>query len=422
MPLPILAAVAARVGIGAAIRYIGRWGFTKAAAIGVKKLVRSTRRRKGETALEHVWRLDSSFNLLDRLKNEIESNLPSFHHGIVVMVAGGPRADIRRIWYLACAAAFGRYRNRALGHQSTSMECTWDITGKQVKVEIAYANTGGAILESSILNSGLTKVIQAGPSQLTIGDSWPSVFRSTSQNVGSIIGGVAPGLAALLGLPATPAGAMLAIPQVAAGSTPRPEFMILGNPAVIAPLLTLPEAINIYKDALYSSGFFGSTTILATVRAAITAAANTVPAYTVAVTNTATAPLLIDEGRVITTAEKLFPLVQNPKPPVDGHSRFCLLSMVTQAFQNPGFLITPPPAEVQPRGGSGVHAYQPGTNTGAQVLAGSVLVNPLPIQGSTYNTAAPPVPTFPGGPPTPGGEDGIGLPVNIPAVSATPGA
>jgi hypothetical protein len=57
---------------------------------------------------------------------------------------GGPNADLRRVWYLCVAAAFGRYRNRvgATGAVEYQIECAWDVTGKSTMVTLGYTLSG----------------------------------------------------------------------------------------------------------------------------------------------------------------------------------------------------------------------------------------------------------------------------------------
>lgn len=203
MPLPAVIARAAAIP-----GQVKRWVSEKAA--GVARAVSGTRkvRRAGAILnlpkdahiksnwlLDHAWNLQALQDMAGRLYEKGSLLWPAFSHTISVSVQGGPEADLRRVWYLCLAAAFGRYRNRALGWWgATELDAVWDITGKAATVTIGYQNSGWSDASTRIqaakgaaagaFNSGLS-LIQRGPDQVTVGGSWPQFTYMAGQNVGN---------------------------------------------------------------------------------------------------------------------------------------------------------------------------------------------------------------------------------------------
>lgn len=243
----------------------------------------------------------------------IDAWFPAFGHTILVAVEGGPGADINRIWKLAVAAAFGRFRQRISTFAGATVDCVWDITDKAVAIRISYASNGlvphiaGAIAEGKrALN-----VIQEGPSAETVGgtwadflQTWPQIFAGAKFN-GQVLGGKA-------------------VPRQAANAVGDP------NPAV------LNIGIPLDREAIEDF----------------------------AIGNPAFMP---DDGRVITTAYKTDPHVQPPRPPDDAN----LLALVSNALTSPCYLPAGPPETMQvtsQSGPRGYYIYPPGSDPGRRTV------------------------------------------------------
>lgn len=324
-----------------------------------------------------LWAAESGANLLDRLVATARGNFPSFAHSISVACRGGPEADLRRIWYLTCAAAFGRYRNRARGVQSAMLEATWDVTGKACSITIGYENNGLATL----IDSGLG-IVQRGPDQVTVGGSWPAWAWTKGQVVAAAAGGgVLGGLLRILRPDAFGGGVVVGGALAGAGAGLAPMLGAFG----LAPG-TLP---GFWSPVLYNCGtsgvsypvaiFLGSDKgIINPVRELPRNDGTFLPwrrvlprtlaavSFGSALALSGRVPLLPDDGRIITTGEKRDPRVQNPKPQIDGLSRNTLVSLVSQALQQPCLLPTPVPCSSvipQAAGSPGLFVYPPGGGT-----------------------------------------------------------
>lgn len=329
---------------------------------------------------EKLWAAESASNLLDKLWATADGKCASFVHSISVAVRGGPEADLRRIWFLACAAAFGRYRNRAQGFPVSSLEATWDVTGKACSITLGYVLNGSFNSvgnATGITDSGLN-VVQRGPDQVTVGGSWPTfsyTFAQSTVSAGrSIVGGLikalvsvanpfgteVPGLVSVsngifagvlqgitgaFGLSASaPIAPWTSVFYRCGSAAPIPLVLFTGSgKSTINPVRELPRQGGIFLPWRRvmpgnGGGDFGSTRS---------------GAFRV--------PQLPDDGRLITTGEKRDPRVQNPKPQIDGLSRNSLVSLVSQTLQQPCLLPTPVPCSIlQSAGSSGLQVYPPG--------------------------------------------------------------
>ncbi len=89
-----------------------------------------------------------------QLVNQLDKSQDTTIHGIEVTVVGGPYARIERIWQLCLAAAFGKFREGPNFNSKTSediFQAEWDITGKVVKFAIISTMSGiGGAAESAV--------------------------------------------------------------------------------------------------------------------------------------------------------------------------------------------------------------------------------------------------------------------------------
>ena len=96
---------------------------------------------EGHDRTNKLFGLQIGWDLFDRAMSKVNANAPTFTHSITVSCQGGPLADLRRVYYLALAAAFGRWSNGVAGElkgSTTSMVAHIDVTGKAVAVNISY--------------------------------------------------------------------------------------------------------------------------------------------------------------------------------------------------------------------------------------------------------------------------------------------
>lgn len=312
----------------------------------------------GAAVLNNAWSLDSVFNLSDRIVDKVSGwTVPSFVGSVTVSVKGGPHADIKRVWYLACAAAFGRTRNTYGGgdrrdtfvtHELAGM---WDVTGKVCQIEIAYSTAiidnlvapakapggpgpgvramvnGVAIIAAVNPTRRPMNYVKRGPEQLTVGGVWPDWMRrrplAFDPNVstwrGAACGAAGPGIGTLRTVTAVPKNY---------ADVFREYPVVNGDAFGFYPFtLTQPPGLNaLFGVQLGAEGEF------------------TLP----------------DSNRVITTAHKDNPRVQPPGPPLDGRSRSNLLGLIAQTLQSPCFLPTQPACTAVPNGDAGVYVPGPG--------------------------------------------------------------
>ncbi len=280
-----------------------------------------------------LWATQSALDLASRVS---EGTTPTFAHTIRVSVSGGPDADIRRIWYLCLSAAFGRYKRREYGYQGCQIDCVWDITGKAVSVELAYQNNGLSNAISVFSGTNGLNLIQEGPTQVTVGGTWPGWLCRIGQGTQGVVGGVIiqgsnlvvngsiPGLAPSGNTPTgspgfgTVLGSVLNASFLAGLTTPTAQgFPETGNQPTV-----LPTPIN--------------TTGVDPLRENQTAGRVATMSDGTVVTFANGPPKLPDEDRIITTGEKLDARIQNPRPPSDGISRGSLVALVSAYLGDPG--------------------------------------------------------------------------------------
>jgi hypothetical protein len=373
-------------------------------AAPLSRLGRAKAAWKGMSPLEKMWAADAAANLFERtLAYTGALDFPTFTHVIVVSVVGGPQADMRRVWYLACAAAFGRYRYRVGQLGPATVNATWDITGKAVQIEIEYtinatveaAKRVGESVGMGLFTSGL-RYMQQGPTQVTIGGGWPAFLLTTQQNttpsqVGQVLTGVGAALTvggiffpvlAIPGLIVGGAGAILETGIADTSTTTQATGVSAVLPIDAAPTVqpvtgetqevpTAPVTTNHQINILgelprpYGEGY------LLPWDRTIPKSQGT-PLSGSVIDKTCSVPVLPDDGRVITTGEKLDPRVQSPRPVLDGQTRSSLVILVAQALSSPGYLPDSPPATENPLWAPGVYAYNPGTGLTLKQVNGKV--------------------------------------------------
>jgi hypothetical protein len=294
---------------------------------------------------ERLWGMESRWNLMERAIGTLQGVVvPVMVHGISVSVVGGPHADLRRCWYLALAAAFGRYRRSpSKAAFSLQMKAQWDITGKAVGVTLVYGTNvdagavvggasfvtsspiakgvgslfgaGAAGAQAALSASGFAELIQRGPDQFTEGRTWPDQFLTPLQLVAKAGGGNAQ-------YPTGTAGETYAVVSLPAS---HPRYRAFTGPN---------ETEDVFREV---AGGADDPSVAAPVLPYGRVSENaSSPANASTSLTTERPPLLPDVGRVITTGAKLDPRVQPPRPPVDGLSRGSLVQLVTAALGEAG--------------------------------------------------------------------------------------
>lgn len=317
--------------------------------------------------LNAMWSIDTSWSLAERMTSLIGSNAPTFQHSIMVTVVGGPEADIRRVWYLACATAFGRFRRRATGIAETNMEAVWDISGKSCRVSIGYSIAGWPNVLLGIISGKVTggsplailpgydagkklaerlkkwwgkttppettcgsssvdgtrsgiDMLQEGPMQLTVGAPWPQFMRR--------------------GADGSPLGVNIPSWIKDTGYNPAWGSVVEDcNYDSLVYRFADSRPVDVYREAVrcgpgYDKLPYGRVTPIEYggllnswgIRQDVRSINDKV---------WVTSPLLPDAGRVITTGEKRDLRVQPPKPWVDGKSRMSLVDMILTALHRP---------------------------------------------------------------------------------------
>lgn len=274
-----------------------------------------------DTKLNKLWSFQTKLGLLGTIYDFTEAQFPTFTHTIAVSVIGGPKSDMRRIWQLCLSTAFGRYRQGGrTGIQAGHLEATWDITSKSCQVVIGYVNSGiegaisgaGSLAATAILNPAgalLAGGIQAiagpttgdflyqGPTQETVGGDTLSWLNADGVYANTAVVGAAGG----------------------------------GVGAVLGGLL--------FKSASAAKTGAKIGTVVGTVVGAIQGRL---------IDSIKNRPALPDSNRVITTANKVNPNIQPPKPSGDGVSRtFPYLALVANALNSPCYLPASPPKGAQ---------------------------------------------------------------------------
>lgn len=305
----------------------------------------NSRASHGHTApLDRLWGAEARWNLAERALGTLKDVvLPTAVHAISVSVVGGPAADLRRVWYLALAASFGRYRRSTIrGAYSLQIKAVWDITGKAAGITLAYATTtigdqalssaaallpalrvgtAGAlaglalVAEGGRITDGVAQLFQRGPDQWTQGGDWPNALLTPEQLLSRITGS-ARGPAVEHTAWAVTDGADVRTTRYRAFTGPNETGMIDREVAGGADNPGVP-----YPKLPYSKVNPDSTAGNNTAETDLTAD---------------DPPQLPDYNRIITTGYKMDPAVQPPRPPGDGLSRGSLVQLVTAALGRSG--------------------------------------------------------------------------------------
>lgn len=348
-------------------------------------------------------RTSSVIDLMDTVTAGLLPNT-KYCHTITVSVKGGPEASLRRCWFLCISALFGRRRRGIEAFWAEALNAQWDITGKTVTATISYATSSLTDPWINVIDTqNPYAMLQRGPDQVTIGAGWESyylMFNQQAQGTGlpkiglqwaRMIGGKL-GIAGPLVPDAGPLPGQFEDPLVPNkfNKDPRvlgqlPPFL---DPKVDADLMTIGwRVMKGDNDALQPmfAAVFQPWTVRTVTHCLAELPINNVdirllpqllpyrshsPApldgirYVTRGGLLGVIPRLPDEGRVITTGEKLDPRVQPVKPPVDGLSRGHLLMMVSAALGDPGVLVEAPKNLVnntQPIGSEGLYVALPGS-------------------------------------------------------------
>lgn len=327
-----------------------------------------------------VWQKIGWLDLLNRGIGIVRGALPGFSHSIQCAIAGGPNADIRRIWYLCASVVYGRFRNRVrTAGCAISAAATWDITEKVVSLELNYtANSLSSGFSTSSDagfadpgNSG-SALMARGPEQLTIGGGFNTVFN--------------PLVTRLRDFP--PAGptirpawvaAITATGCVGAGGSGGPVAIYSTRTEGYDGTILFPgvgkEAIKVLRElpdgglqTFPGAGGLRTTGLSAFAypyRVSYIRFGLGFPGGTYVSPSTAALPRLPDEQRVITTNEKNDVRVQPPKPHLDGSTRSSFLALVSAALQTPCFLPAAPPCTQNGISG-GLYVLPKGAPTSAE--------------------------------------------------------
>lgn len=408
--------------LGTVVRQGSSWmarasggGWAARAAGGLRRAMRGGTEVMEQLSAQRVTspssaadRNESALGEVKEFANALGKWLPKFGHSITVNVRGGPRADLRRCWYLAVAACFGRYMRGLSGVWGRSINAQWNVTGKEVSITLAYTfsgiveNTYGSIMDESGLS-----ILQRGPDQVTVGAGWPKWMLTTRQLLGSglngwqpFVGGpatailsggglrnVAPGAGVSLDSNQTgqgqnlsrAGGGMLVTTRVdSVDARQLIEGWRLGNeknaqplPARVFQPYRFKPVPNIFRELpIRPPGGSVRPSPEALPFRRIRPGFTETTFYVLRGGQYGTVPVLPDDGRVITTGEKGDPRVQPPKPPVDGVSRAHPLAMITAILGNPGVLVDAPINAGNTLGSEGVYAYTPGSAVNAYDLWG----------------------------------------------------
>ncbi len=263
------------------------------------------------------------------------------------------------------------------------MQATWDVSGKACQIELVYtANTivgtlTGITTAASSVASDLLRVgavlfgipglpalaggapvggvvapaggatpkndplalVHIGPDQLSIGAGWPDFLRNTGQaDAVLVLGGGDP----------------------VEGSTFRDSI------AKIAPFYRLVEAVpndlfprNLLREhplGVLTAGAFRVTSMPYRAVGLIGGAVRTTSAP---ISKTAS-PTLPDDGRIVTTGEKTHPIVQPPRPILDGATRTSMVTLFAAILQTPCFLPDAAPITSTPLYSPGLFVHAPG--------------------------------------------------------------
>ncbi len=328
---------------------------------------------------------DQPRQALEKLNDIASKYLPTFSYNVTVSAVGGPGCDLRRLWYLTLAAAFGRYHRSKAGKGpiwGKAINARWDITGKACSVTIAATFSG---LENLLTANPGATLLAKGPDQLTIGGPWPSFLQDSSRftdvlnlvnipkplpNVTAFKGGIfRPGNGVARheerlgeGQPSRATRSYLLWP------TPLPDLVINQNaierPVRMFPWNREPTGFpragdpNVFKE--FAEGKFNQNgPLVAPYRCMYPFDPAGIAIDPVEYSVYERRTPLPDMGRVITTGEKNDIRVQPPRPAVDGLSRNHPLAMIAAALSAPGWLVEKPQPSAVPLASAGLYASAP---------------------------------------------------------------
>ena len=385
----------ARAAAGATTRAAASRGAASSAARTAKRAPtaanKAAARRAGRTAAADQRAADEAgrvhdrndrvIDMLNQSTGALEKSQNYFSHAITVTVQGGPKASLRRCWFLCVAAVFGRRARAVEAVWGETMNAQWDITGKSVTCTLAY--TTGSMNDpwTNFDTQHPGAMLQRGPDQVTIGGGWSRAYMTLNQQTMSFFGlnkgldrarmvggqlvfdpttplnslpgeltdpttlnklGVAPGA-----VYTTSVGQLYAVSlDPAAGAEgwridKPPVDALQPRPIALVQPFTVVQTNNALSEMPVR--ITGSSTEALPYQAHKPESAGPGLVYVFRGGDTGIVPRLPDDGRVITTGEKLDRRVQPPRPPVDGTSRGHLLVMVAAALSSPGQLVPAPP-------------------------------------------------------------------------------
>lgn len=350
-------------------------------------------------ALSNAWNAQASLDLFTGMVTAAWAHAPQFAHAINVTVSGGPNADLRRCWYLACAVAFGRMkRSPAVRGGSASMEGIWNVSDKSVQIQLVYVAAkmqysedaerpsatvrrlatwlektipavvnpvpvivAGAFVRATKPAPGALSpkdsplsLIQMGPDQISVGGAWPEFLLRHDQRdrTRHLVGG-------------RPPGSVL--------YDPRP----VTNPYVITPLFRVNRTGvnfgNLFRE--WPRGAGGQPNFAP--YQLVQVAGRETPNFAGSPIARGSPPALPDSGRLVTTGEKRHVLVQSPRPCIDGATRSSMLSLIAAELESPCFLPPLAPEGFVPLHNTGYQLYPAGADpTYAQI---SDAANAAPI-------------------------------------------
>jgi len=358
---------------------------------------RPGREDEGDKKLNRLWRYDTTWNLIQRVNGLIAENAHSFTHAISVAVVGGPHADLRRCWYLALSAAFGRYRRRVKGIGEANIEAVWDITGKSVHVSIAYVGAGLSNLISEAKNdidlrlgsdasgnataitnafvggifpiiarvvngaaarnfiaggqgivlTGGIELLQVGPDQVTVGGGWPNwLLNSPGANIFNPITNIVSIAINLL----TPPLAERGIVWSNVNDSDCTSDTNLNIKFTKDPLIDVFKELPVNDADGIRCPWGAITPINIAASGLFSKRGNT----------SFTGPTLPDDGRVLTTGEKRDVRIQPPRPAIDGKSRESLVDLIVAALHQPCNAPHSVGCQPGPVGSQGIRTYPAG--------------------------------------------------------------
>jgi len=325
-------------------------------------------------------RNDFFVNQMQAATDGLASLGSQFFHSITVTVKGGPRSSLRRCWFLCVAALFGRRRRGTDSLWAEAMDAQWDITGKSVTATLSY--TTGAFTEphtNFVDAESPFALLQRGPDQVTIGAGWPVSYMTLPQTF-TFQGGMNKSLqnARIVGgqLTKDPTTSLAPVPgeirdfaKVAQMGGPANMLNMFANqlfnvsintngqtgwvvrktdtdelqprPTPIVQPFTVSQTDDALSEMPIRIPGIGVESL--PYRAHRPASEGDGMEFVLRGGDIGAIPVLPDDGRVITTGEKMDRRVQSPRPPVDGLSRGHLLDMVAAALASPGVLVEAPP-------------------------------------------------------------------------------